>query len=490
MYSNLSLRYKIPMRISALILIVVFATTISLMTRSYLTFKEDLFLSSENMGRILARTLMPALLHDNVWGAYEIINTPFSIDPEHASLQPVLLVVLDKEERVYVSTAPRQYPTLSDPALIDDEFGILKQRVKKLDPMSQHIIEMPGFGNIYVVTPIDSDGTVLGRLVMLYSDDIYLERVLTFMRQAAITAALIILVLLPIAVYWGRRAASPLLKLSDCMGRVGSSIPAELDCSLVEGGDEIGQLGARFQHMIKQLREKEAMEKQMVVSDRLAAIGRFTAGIAHEINNPLGGLLNATNTLQKHGPKDPLTSKTISLLERGLKQIKDTVAALLVEAKPEVHPVTHQDIEDTRLLVLPAAQKKSATLDWVNEIHEPANIPSTHVRQILINLLLNSIDAVPDHGKIHCEVSVDSGLLWIKIRNQGKKISNEQLEHLFEPFVSSKESGRGLGLWVTYQIVNTLHGGIEVSSDENYTSFVVTIPLSEAACAMPPKNAA
>ena len=490
MYSDLSLRYKIPIRISVLVFVVVLATTISLLARSYLIFKQDLFLSSENMGRILARTLTPALLHDNVWGAFEIINTPFDIDSKAAALQPDVLIVLDKDDRVYVSTAPRQYPILSDPALNDEEIATLKQRVKHLDPMSQHIMEMQRFGNIYVVTPVDSDGVLLGRLVMLYSDDIYLERFQTFMRQAAVTAAFIILLLLPIAIFWGRRTASPLLKLSNCMGRVGTSIPTELDCRLTEGRDEIGQLGAQFQRMIGQLKEKEEMEKQMVVSDRLAAIGRFTAGIAHEINNPLGGLINATNTLQKHGPKDPLTTKTVSMLERGLKQIKDTVSALLVEAKPEVHPVTRQDIEDTRLLVLPAAHKKFVTLDWVNEIQEPANVPSTHVRQILINLLLNSIDAVPDRGTVYCEVFIGNGHLWIKTKNQGEKIGNEELEHLFEPFVSGKASGRGLGLWVTYQIVDTLRGGIEVTSDETETSFTVTIPLREAACATAPRDAA
>ncbi len=481
MYRDLSLRYKVPLRISILILIVVLATTVSLLARSYLIFKQDLFQSSENMGRIMARTLTPALLHDDVWGAYEIINAPFSIDSKDASLQPDMLIVLDRSERVYVSTAPRQYPILSDPALKDEEIAIMKQRLLQRDSMSPEILEMPGFGNIYVVTPIDSDGVLLGRLVMLYSHDIYINRFMTFMRQAAMTAVLIILVLLPIAVYWGRRAAAPLVELSNCMGQVGSSIPVELDCRLTQGGDEIGQLGAQFQRMIGQLREKEAMEKQMVVSDRLAAIGRFTAGIAHEINNPLGGLLNATNTLHKHGPQDPLTSKTVSMLERGLMQIKDTVAALLVEAKPEFHPVTHQDIEDTRLLVMPAAQKKFARLDWVNELHRPVNIPSTHVRQILINLLLNSIEAVPDHGRISCEVSMSDDALRIATNNQGEQISNEELEYLFEPFVSGRESGRGIGLWVTYQIVNTLDGSIEVSSAEDDTRFIVTLPLQRAA---------
>ncbi|MDH3279903.1 MAG: HAMP domain-containing histidine kinase [Gammaproteobacteria bacterium] len=481
MLSNLSLRYKIPLRISILILIVVVAVTVSLLARSSLIFKQDLSLSSENMGRIMANTLTGALLYDDVWKAYEIINAPFSVDSKNGSLQADTVIVLDKYERVYVSTAPRQYPILTDPALKDDEIASLKQKLSQHDPMSPVTIEMPGLGNIYVVTPIDSDGVLLGRLVMLYSHEIYIDRFLSFMRQAAMTAVLIIVFLLPFGVYWGRRTAAPLMELSKCMGQVGTSITEIPDCRILKGGDEIGQLGTQFEHMIEQLREKEALEKQMVVSDRLAAIGRFTAGIAHEINNPLGGLLNATNTLQRHGAQDPLTRKTVSLLERGLLQIKETVAALLVEAKHGAHAVTHQDIEDTRTLVMPAAQKKSARLHWVNGIHQPANLPSTYVRQILINLLLNSIDAVPDNGRISCEVSTTDGVLRIATHNEGEQIRNNDLEHLFEPFVSGRESGRGLGLWVTYQIVNTLNGSIEVSSGEDDTEFVVTLPLRQAA---------
>jgi len=481
MLSNLSLRYKVPIRISLLILIVALAVTVSLLARSYLMFKQDLFVSSENMGRIVASTLTEALLHDDVWKAYEIINAPFRVDSKEGALQADTVIVLDKSERVYVSTAPREYPILSDPALKDDEIAIVQRELPQHDPASPVMIEMSGLGNIYVVTPIDSDGVLLGRLVMLYSHEIYIDRFLSFVRQAAMTAALIIVLLLPFGVYWGQRTAAPLVELSKSMGQVGSSIPQIPDSRILTDGDEIGQLWAQFQRMIEQLREKEALEKQMVVSDRLAAIGRFTAGIAHEINNPLGGLLNATNTLQTHGAQDPLTSKTVSLLERGLLQIKATVGALLVEAKPETHPVTRQDIEDTRTLVMPAAQKKSATLDWVNRIRQPANVPSTYVRQILINLLLNSIDAVPEYGSISCEISTTDGVLRITTYNEGEKINNNDLEHLFEPFVSGRESGRGLGLWVTYQIVNTLNGSIEVSSDEDDTHFVVTLPLRQAA---------
>ena len=475
---NLSLRYKTALRVSILILVVSTIVAGSLMARSYLVFKQDLSINSKNLSRIAARTVTSSMLHDDVWQVYEIISVPFSIGAKESSLQVEMVVVLDQQNLVYVSTAPQQYPIATNPFALNGEFAKLESAFVSEDRMSSKIVQMPGFGNIYVITPIESDGVLLGSLVMMYSHDVYISRFYSFVRQAALTTLIVIAVLLPIGLYWGRRIASPLVELSQCMREIGTSIPESLDCRIYKGGDEIGQLGQQFEKMVDQLREKQVLEKQMVVSDRLAAIGRFTAGIAHEINNPLGGLLNATNTLQSHGSKDPLTSKTVSLIERGLLQIKETVAALLIEANPEMHPVTAHDVEDTRTLVMPAATVKFAEFEWANELQEPVNVPSTYVRQILINLLLNAINAIPERGRLSCRVAADDKELTINTWNEGDQISDAELETLFEPFSSNEGAGKGLGLWVTYQIINTLKGSIEVSSAPDDTRFAVVLPLS------------
>ena len=309
------------------------------------------------------------------------------------------------------------------------------------------------------------------------SNETYVSRFYSFGSQAAITTLVVLALLLPLGVYWGRRFARPLVELARCMTQIGTSLPEDLDCKIFKGGDEIGQLGNQFEKMVKQLQDKQLLEKQIVVADRLAAIGRFTAGIAHEINNPLGGLLNATNTLQKHGRQDAITKRTVALIERGLLQIKETVAALLVEAKPEVHPVTPQDVEDARTLVTPAAADKSARFDWDNALETTVNLPSNYVRQILINLLLNAISAIPDRGKLFCKVAADEKALTIRTWNEGDQISDEELETLFEPFSGKGGEGKGLGLWVTYQIITSLKGSIEVSSAHDGTEFIVLLPI-------------
>ena len=477
MLTNLSLSSKVPLRVSLLILIVGVAVTASLLMRAYQVFKEDLLLSSENMGRIMSHSLTTAMLQDDTWKAYEIINTPFNIDTPKGALQANNVIILNANNLVYISIRPMEYPMLTDPTDNDPELARLIQHISELQGFKQFTFENSTFGHRYVVTPIESDNVLLGTVVMSYSKEIYFERFATFAKLASGTLLIMIILMLPLGAYWGRRIAQPLIELSNCMSLIGSQGPDELEYQVMQTGDEIEKLGHQFLIMVEELREKNALELQMVSTQRLAAIGQFTAGIAHEINNPLGGMLNATNTLRKHGNNDPLTQKTVQLLERGLLQIKDTVGALLLEASPDHHPLSHQDIEDTHTLVQQEASKLSTQINWNNEITGLLPLPSTLVRQAMINLLLNAIQASPEQGRIDCDIRISESCLNITITNNGDEISDETLHHLFEPFISDKKSGRGLGLWVTYQIVEKLHGDIEVSTGAEYTQFTLRIPI-------------
>jgi signal transduction histidine kinase len=103
------------------------------------------------------------------------------------------------------------------------------------------------------------------------------------------------------------------------------------------------------------------------------------------------------------------------------------------------------------------------------------------VRQVLINLMLNAIQAAPTEGAVACTVERSGQALRVQVGNNGEYIPQERMEHLFEPFSSQREDGHGLGLWVTYQIVHQLGGDIVAESVPDETRFTVTLPLAEAA---------
>src|SRR3546814_3123447 len=120
----------------------------------------------------------------------------------------------------------------------------------------------------------------------------------------------------------------------------------------------MGVLNQQFSSMLNELEAKEALEREMVAAERLAAVGKVAAGVAHEINNPLGGMINALDTLQTHGTPDKLTTKTVELVRRGLNQIRHTVGALLVAARLDASQMSPADWEDLRTLIEPAIRSE------------------------------------------------------------------------------------------------------------------------------------
>jgi signal transduction histidine kinase len=261
------------------------------------------------------------------------------------------------------------------------------------------------------------------------------------------------------------------------MKELGRRLPERLDPALYTHGDELGSLFHTYNKMLAELEEKRELEKQVVHADRLAALGQLAAGVAHEINNPLGGMLMAIDTLKRQTITDVRTAKTIALLERGLAQIKETVSALLVEAKLKSRNLSHNDIEDVLVLVLPQVHKKGLHLDWHNVVDGEVALPATLVRQVLINLLLNAIHAAMLQGQIACHVTADGARLRISVTNDGKLLTAEEMGHLFEPFSPLSEGGHGLGLWVSYQIVHQLGGDIVASRNDGQMHFAVELPV-------------
>lgn len=476
MFRNLSYLYKTPLSVSVVILLTAMVVASTLIAQTYRDAKQDLAHSALSLGIVLSRTLRPALLHDQVWQAYETITTPLDTVIRDASSQQ-MFILLDANHQIYVSTQPAHFQMLATLSGVNSVYANLEQQIRQYRAPQPFTVEDALPGKLFFVVPIlAEDGVTLGTLVMQYSTSLFLARFYKSLERVGVSILAVLIVLLPLGWYGGRRLAAPLIHLADCMGRIGRELPASIQCDLHESRDEIGILSSRFKRMLEELREKQALEKQMVASDRLAAVGRLAAGIAHEINNPLGGMLNAINTHKRHGTADALAAKTLSLLERGLSQIEETVAALLVEAKLESHALTPQDIEDARTLILADVQKKNAHLDWQNGVIEPLPLPSTQVRQILLNLLLNAVHAIRRHGTVICRIRLWNGQLTLTVQNDGACISPEQMEHLFEPFFSGESNGHGLGLWVTYQLVEQLGGQIQVASETDNTVFRVTLP--------------
>lgn len=472
-FCDISFRYKIPLRATVLVLVTATLLTGSLLLREYRDLRADMLDASARWSAVLSQTLVTPMLHDDLWRAFEIIRA--ATGPQSGE-QASAITLLDARQRIYVSTDPRRYPIL---APLHERGEAAREIASRLDggsgPGSQSV-EIGG--RLYVITPIDADGVRLGHMLLEHSQSFIPTRFAGMWLSATLVTLFVLLLILPVSWYWGRRMAEPLVHLAECIGEVGRKIPAPGALQVEQSKDELGQVARAVERLFDALREKEALEAEMLFSERLAAIGRLTGGIAHEINNPLGGMLNAIGTYRKHGGNDPeLAARTMSLLERGLLQIRDTVSALLVEAKAPGTALRPHDIEDVHILLKPEAAKKAATLDWRCELPEELPLPASLVRQVLINLVLNAQQAVEAGGRVACAITVAADCLRMEVRNDGRHIEESRLPYLFEPFAGAGHGGRGLGLWITYQIVTGLDGRIAVRSAPGETVFVVELPL-------------
>ncbi len=477
--ADISLRWKIPLRVMAAVLGTAIAVTAALVVREYDELRQNLEGHARSLGKVLANTLVAPVLHDDIWRAYEILQSAREPNPAAPELQAGIVLVTDASYRVFVSTTPRTFPIGSSPAELGGAYAELRARLSQESPVEQQIVEPPGSALYFVMSPLVADGVALGHVILGYSKTSFLPRFFGLVERAMLVTLLVLAVIMPISWFWARRTGEPLLRLADAMRQVPDELDAADLTALPESQDEIGQLSQSFRRMVGELKKKQELENQMLTSERLAAVGRLSAGIAHEINNPLGGMLTAIKTWQRHGGGDPMAGQTLSLLERGLTQIRNTVAALLVETKTQDRPFEPADVDDLLILVEAQAQERAVHVAVEGGLARPLPLPATLLRQILLNLLLNAIAAADEGGVAKLGLAAAEGMLRLSVCNDGQHIPDEQMSTLFEPFVTGRAKGHGLGLWVVYQIVRQLNGGLTVDSEPGCTTFHIEIPYAE-----------
>jgi signal transduction histidine kinase len=473
----LSLRYKIPLRVTALVVLVAISVTAAIVLRQVNQARGDLDRYSSSLARALANTLQPYVRHDDVWRAYEIVRA-VTDDANTPAAASVFVIVTDSNGTIFVSSRPREYPVGVRVAAMGADFGsfVAQRAAGKASEAAN--IGVTGSDRLFYAAPILANSVRLGDVVLVASRDALWPRYAEMVKQASVVTLLALAVLLPASWFWGRRTGTPLVSLAAAMRKVPGRLDDIAPEKLPDTGDEIGELTRTFRSMLLDLKRKRELEAQVLASERLAAIGRLAAGIAHEINNPLGGMLNAISTYRKHGSDDPLVNRTLALLERGLTQIRGSVSALLVETRLSDRPFTCEDVNDVLLLIAPDVDRKQGKIVCDTQFDVSLPLPAGQVRQILLNLLLNAAHAIEHGGAIRLDVHARDDIVSIRVQNDGRHIPEKKLQYLFEPFTLAGGEGSGLGLWVVYQIVNQLGGDLTVASAPGATVFTVELPLA------------
>ncbi len=267
----------------------------------------------------------------------------------------------------------------------------------------------------------------------------------------------------------------------------------------VKGEDELASLEAAFNHMeeklqnalwslehaVGKLREKQA---QLVEAEKLAAVGKLAAGIAHEINNPLTSVLTFSNLMLEQCPAEDKNRERLKLMVRETERARNIVRQLLnfgreIIIKPERISINRPVAEIVDSL---KAQQAFQGIALAMNLKEP--LPEVHadpaqIGQVVLNMLLNAIHAVTPPGSIEIATRANGRFVELVVSDSGKGIPPENLNKIFDPFFTTKEmtKGTGLGLAVSYGIIKKHGGDIEVASVEGKgTTFTVKLPVTTA----------
>jgi two-component system NtrC family sensor kinase len=256
---------------------------------------------------------------------------------------------------------------------------------------------------------------------------------------------------------------------------------------LNKANQKLIQWGKTLEKQVEERTKKiKEMQDSLIQSEKLASLGKMAAGIAHEINNPLTSILINSHLLLEKPNDDPYTKESLNLITEETSRCSSIVKGLLEfsrQSPPKKEPADiNRLIANTSTLL--ENQFKFQNIE-VKKDFDP-NLPNVKIdtgkiKQVLWNLMINAAEAMPDGGKLTIATSLSEKQkhIVIKITDTGKGIPKDNINKLFDPFFTTKESGSGLGLAVTYGIIQQHQGSIKANSKVGQgTTFTVVLPIS------------
>jgi signal transduction histidine kinase len=278
--------------------------------------------------------------------------------------------------------------------------------------------------------------------------------------------------------------------MSELQERIAQVREGDLTVSVrfADRNDEIGDLGKDFNDMVRQLREsREEIQRlhrtQMSRAEHLATLGELAAGLAHEIRNPLAGIAGVIEIIGRDLPKESPSRSVLKDVRSEVLHINKIVSELLEIARPRQPDFHESDLNTTAEHAVMFVKDQADTRGvGVELMKDPNGLIIEHdagqIHQVLLNLLLNGVQACDQGGKVAVHVAHTEETAELTVVDTGKGIPPELLSNIFRPFFTTKGTGTGLGLSLARRMVEGHGGKIEVTSWPGKGSrFVVTLPM-------------
>lgn len=412
----------------------------------------------------LSVALGPSVLRQDVWEVYDILDRARSA---YDGQRLLLSVVADERGRILAATDPRRAPVGEEVAAFE------------ADAVSPSAIRMTGNPVLRVSAPLLYQGREIGRIVTeLDVTDLLAER-----RSVAIwllfgnTAATALLAFGGwLAVARILRPVGTLVQAMDDSRGAPRPIP---DIDIPRGDPGLARLIQTYNRMTTAVESRAEAERRLAERERFVSLGRLSSSLAHEVNNPLGGLLNAADTLRTYADRPDVVRQSAELMQRGLAHLRDVTRAILDQHRLDRagQPLRPEDFEDLKLLFEPEVASRGQVLEWDLAAGESvmARLPAAPVRQVVLNLLLNAGAAAGQNGRIGLAVANGQDRLSVTISDDGPGLGQADLGRLLAS--GPLPPGGGVGLRLVHDLVAGLGGAILHERLETRTIIRVEFPL-------------
>jgi len=422
------------------------------------------------LGRYLAAESVDLILYQDLVGLHEFLHR--NSGGRRAAVSYAL--ILDPSGRVLAHTFPVRVPH----ALLASAGGTTQR------PASFRRVVLGDEVHQEIALPIH--GGELGMLRLAVPEARIHERMLAI-RRDLLLMAVVVMVLAAVGAY--SFTYSSLKPFDRIVGALERFDPGRHREEIgIHRADEIGELGAKVDEVTARLHDTQA---SLVRTEKMASVGVIAAGVAHEINNPISGIANCLRRIRERPDDARQTREYVELMLAASDHVGSVVSGLLDFARTrqaEERPldlrsvVTRaQDLIGFRL------EQRRLRLTWTTpEVAVTVRGDAAQLTQVLVNVLLNAVDATPEGGGIDVELQRGASEATLRVSDSGDGISALDVARVFEPFFTTKDPGHGtgLGLAVTHRIVMDHGGCINLCSDDGVgTDVVIRLPLEAEATA-------
>ncbi|MDW7771947.1 MAG: ATP-binding protein [Desulfobulbaceae bacterium] len=428
--------------------------------------------ATEKQGKVLAQTVAALIINELIYEKLGLVEEGGLIDNylqelfKRRELDYLYLAVLDENNRVISHSDFREYGKVySDKVLVFPQGTEVAVRAIELDGARDNALEF--------AAPLSIGGKNWGVFLFAVNLRHVNEEVRHMLFEIWSFALVTIGSGFVLIFFLSRRFIRPITTLAAVMREVDANKPQQY-LAPVTGNDELAQLAGDFNAMVNRLsRANDEMKKaheKLLQSEKLATLGILSSSVAHRINNPLGGLKNCIAMLMRNGEDPVFRRNYLDLMQEGVDSIEQTVAQLLWTAGKRRGEETRANIVDALAAVMRFIDYRirKTEISFVADVPDRlfAAVSPHDLNQILVNLLINAIQAMPAGGRLTVGARREGAEVAITVSDTGVGIPESETSKIFDLFYSSKkpEEGTGLGLWMTYELVKRNKGDIHVDS--------------------------